>query len=73
MQSDIRLGMEKIVDNIESGSDDEDREDIESKVSVEELEKRYNRLRDKEDWDEECEMCERPVMLHEEKCTRKKK
>ena len=45
---------------------------VNSKVSVEELEKKYNRLRDKEDWDEECEMCERPVMLHEEKCTRKK-
>ena len=40
MQSDIILGMEKIEDNIESGSDDEDREeDIESKVRVDELEK----------------------------------
>ena len=40
--------------------------------SEEELEKWWSELRNKKDWDEECEMCERPVMLHEEKCTRKK-
>ncbi len=32
--------------------------------SKEELEKRWSELRNKEDWDDECEMCERPIMLH---------
>merc|ERR1711867_312238 len=39
--------------------------------SEEELEKRWSELRDKDDWDEECEKCERPIMLHIEPCERK--
>ena len=37
-------------------------------VSEEELVKRYSRLRYKEDWDEECERCDIPVMLHIGQC-----
>ena len=37
-------------------------------VSEEELEKRYSRLRYKEDWDEEYERCDRLVMLHIGQC-----
>ena len=33
-------------------------------TSEEELEKKWSELRNKEDWDDECEMCERPIMLH---------
>merc|ERR1711989_175031 len=41
--------------------------------SEEELEKRWSELRNKEDWDEECEKCERPAMLHIRQCERKTK
>ena len=39
--------------------------------SEEELEKRWSELGNKEDWDEECKMCERPVILHIGPCERK--
>ena len=32
--------------------------------SEEELKKKWSELRNKEDWDDECENCERPIMLH---------
>ena len=46
------------------------------KINVEsfcndELVKRWSALARKEDWDEECEMCKMPVMLHKGPCTRK--
>ena len=44
--------------NVESFSDDE-------------LVKRWSALARKEDWNEECEMCKMPVMLHKGPCTRK--
>ena len=33
--------------------------------------KRWNALARKEDWDEECDMCRMPSMLHKGPCTRK--
>ena len=38
--------------------------------SEEELRKRWNELVRKESWDEECEACKMPVMLHKGPCTR---
>ena len=38
--------------------------------SEEELRKRWNELVRKESWDEECEICKIPVMLHKGPCTR---
>ena len=38
--------------------------------SEEELMKRWSELVRKESWDEECEICKMPVMLHEGPCTR---
>ena len=72
-QSDIRLGLQNIEDNIESGSDDENREEDNNvaNVSEEKLEKRWSELGNKNNWDEECEMCERLVILHDDECTRK--
>ena len=39
--------------------------------SDDELVKRWNALARKEDWDEECEMCKMPGILHKGPCTRK--
>ena len=39
--------------------------------SDDELVKRWNALTRKEDWDEECEMCKMPGILHKGPCTRK--
>ena len=38
--------------------------------SDEELEKRFKGLANKKNWDEECQWCELPVMLHKHPCTR---
>merc|ERR1711867_419351 len=40
-------------------------------TSEKELEKRWSELRNKEDWDDECEKCERPIILHIGPCERK--
>ena len=39
--------------------------------SNEELEKRFNALVNKDNWEEECEWCMMPGMLHKGPCTRK--
>ena len=39
--------------------------------SEDELVKRWNELARKEDWDEKCDMCRMPSMLHKGPCTRK--
>merc|ERR1711867_166827 len=39
--------------------------------SEEDLRKRFNDLRRKEDWDKECEQCKNPILLHKTNCTRK--
>merc|ERR1712115_420254 len=38
----------------------------------EELKKKWSELRNKEDWDDECENCERPIMLHIGPCKPRK-
>ena len=38
--------------------------------SEEELEKRYDELANKKNWDEGCRWCEYPVMLHRQACIR---
>merc|ERR1712115_405608 len=40
--------------------------------SEEELKKKWSELRNKEDWDDECENCERPIMLHIGPCKPRK-
>ena len=40
-------------------------------VSEGELMKRYEGLRNKEAWNDVCEYCRRPVLLHNRSCTRK--
>ena len=39
--------------------------------SNDELEKRWNALANKDNWEEECEWCKMPGMLHKGPCTRK--
>ena len=39
--------------------------------SEEELRKKWNELTRKESWDNECETCRMPEMLHKGACTRK--
>ena len=39
--------------------------------SNDELEKRWNALENKDNWEEECEWCKMPGMLHKGPCTRK--
>ena len=67
--------------NIANISEEEEKKEIQSdfilgtnveNFSEEKLEKRWNELDNTEDWDDECEMCKRPVILHIRHCEKKR-